>query len=113
MSTWALVGSPNSGKTTLYNWLTGSKSKTVNYPGSTVEYNFGPLRSALSDQFNGADLHFVDFARQLGVELDLPSRDGVTDESQRKKRQHGKESSFHVVVSVSVSAVFVEFSLLG
>lgn len=60
MSTWALVGSPNSGKTTLYNWLTGSKSKTVNYPGSTVEYNLGPLRSALSDQFNGADLHFVD-----------------------------------------------------
>ncbi len=60
MSTWALVGSPNSGKTTLYNWLTGSKSKTVNYPGSTVEYNYGPLRSALSDQFNGADLHFVD-----------------------------------------------------
>ncbi len=60
MSTWALVGSPNSGKTTLYNWLTGSKSKTVNYPGSTVEYNVGVLRTQLSDQFNGADLRFVD-----------------------------------------------------
>ncbi len=33
----ALVGSPNSGKTTLFNWLTGSKFKTVNYPGSTVD----------------------------------------------------------------------------
>jgi ferrous iron transport protein B len=60
MSTWALIGSPNSGKTTLYNWLTGSKSKTVNYPGSTVEYNLGALRSALSDKFDGADIRFVD-----------------------------------------------------
>jgi ferrous iron transport protein B len=33
----ALVGSPNSGKTTLFNWLTGSRFKTVNYPGSTVD----------------------------------------------------------------------------
>ncbi len=37
----ALVGSPNSGKTTLYNWLTASHFKTVNYPGATVEYAFG------------------------------------------------------------------------
>lgn len=41
----ALIGSPNSGKTTLYNWLTGSRSKTVNYPGATVEYSLGPLAS--------------------------------------------------------------------
>jgi ferrous iron transport protein B len=54
------VGSPNSGKTTLYNWLTGSKFKTVNYPGSTVEYNLGNLRTALSDKFDGADIRFVD-----------------------------------------------------
>lgn len=37
----ALVGPPNAGKTTLYNWLTGSKYKPVNYPGSTVEYLSG------------------------------------------------------------------------
>lgn len=41
----ALVGSPNSGKTTLYNWLTGSNFKTVNYPGATVEYSIGQLAS--------------------------------------------------------------------
>lgn len=34
----ALVGPPNSGKTTLFNWLTNRKYKTVNYPGATVEY---------------------------------------------------------------------------
>jgi ferrous iron transport protein B len=37
----ALVGSPNSGKTTLFNWLTGLRYKTVNYPGATVEYSMG------------------------------------------------------------------------
>ena len=29
-----LIGPPNSGKTSLYNHLTGSRFKTVNYPGS-------------------------------------------------------------------------------
>jgi ferrous iron transport protein B len=33
-----LVGPPNSGKTTLFNLLSGKNYKTVNYPGSTVEY---------------------------------------------------------------------------
>ena len=37
----ALVGSPNSGKTSLFNWITGSRYKTVNYPGSTVESHKG------------------------------------------------------------------------
>ena len=32
----ALVGSPNSGKTTLFNALTGLRAKTGNYPGVTV-----------------------------------------------------------------------------
>lgn len=41
--TVALVGPPNSGKTTLYNWLTGSRFRTVNYPGSTVDYSIGSL----------------------------------------------------------------------
>ncbi len=49
MSAWVLVGSPNSGKTTLYNWLTGSNFKTVNYPGATVEYSVGNLQSHLSE----------------------------------------------------------------
>lgn len=43
MKSIALVGAPNSGKTTLYNWLTGSRFKTVNYPGATVEFSLGKL----------------------------------------------------------------------
>jgi len=39
----ALIGMPNSGKTTLFNALTGSNFKTSNYPGATVEYSIGSL----------------------------------------------------------------------
>ena len=41
----ALVGPPNSGKTTLFNTLTGSRQKTGNYPGATVERKSGRLRT--------------------------------------------------------------------
>ena len=40
-----LVGAPNSGKTTLFNLLSGKNYKTVNYPGSTVEYNITKFQS--------------------------------------------------------------------
>lgn len=51
----ALVGSPNSGKTTLYNRLTGSKYKTVNYPGATVEYSVSSVVGTLGDSFQIMD----------------------------------------------------------
>lgn len=38
-----LVGPPNSGKTTLFNHLSGRNFKTVNYPGATIEYNVTKL----------------------------------------------------------------------
>jgi len=40
----ALVGNPNSGKTTLFNRLTGSRQSTGNWPGVTVEKKTGYLR---------------------------------------------------------------------
>ncbi len=39
--TIALAGNPNSGKTTLFNALTGLHQKTGNYPGVTVEHKSG------------------------------------------------------------------------
>lgn len=39
--TFALVGNPNSGKTTLFNALTGLRQKVGNYPGVTVERKEG------------------------------------------------------------------------
>ena len=40
----ALVGCPNSGKTTLFNALTGLRAKTGNYPGVTVDRREGLAR---------------------------------------------------------------------
>ncbi len=40
----ALVGNPNSGKTSLFNALTGSNQKVGNYPGVTVERVTGKMR---------------------------------------------------------------------
>ncbi len=40
----ALVGSPNSGKTTLFNALTGLRQKVANYPGVTVDHAEGKLQ---------------------------------------------------------------------
>lgn len=37
----ALVGNPNSGKTALFNALTGGRQKVANYPGVTVERKEG------------------------------------------------------------------------
>lgn len=45
----ALVGRPNSGKTTLFNWLTGSRFRAVNYPGATVECYLGNTHDRYGD----------------------------------------------------------------
>src|SRR5260370_14995630 len=48
--TVALIGPPNSGKTTLFNRLTGLRQKVANFPGVTVEHHAGKAKvSAQSD----------------------------------------------------------------
>src|SRR5438309_10195855 len=42
--TVALVGNPNTGKTTLFNALAGMNQRVGNYPGVTVETKKGKLR---------------------------------------------------------------------
>ena len=42
--TYALVGNQNSGKTTLFNQLTGSNQHVGNFPGVTVDRNDGSIR---------------------------------------------------------------------
>lgn len=39
----ALIGNPNTGKTTLFNRLTGLRAKTANFPGTTLERRMGTL----------------------------------------------------------------------
>ncbi|HEX3570535.1 MAG TPA: ferrous iron transport protein B [Acidobacteriaceae bacterium] len=45
LRTIALVGPPNSGKSTLFNRMTGMRQKVANYPGVTVEHRSGRMKS--------------------------------------------------------------------
>ena len=50
----ALAGNPNSGKTTIFNLLTGARQHVGNYPGVTVEKKEGLCK------YNGHEITFVD-----------------------------------------------------
>jgi ferrous iron transport protein B len=52
----ALVGSPNCGKTALFNRLTGSRQKVANYTGVTVERKEGRFRGASGRSYAVIDL---------------------------------------------------------
>src|ERR1700736_644252 len=52
----ALVGTPNSGKTALFNALTGSRQKVANYPGVTVERKEGGFVTPSGRQVSLVDL---------------------------------------------------------
>ena len=54
--TVALAGNPNSGKTTVFNALTGMRQKVANYPGVTVEKKTGRCRLGGNRWANVIDL---------------------------------------------------------
>jgi ferrous iron transport protein B len=51
---FAIAGNPNSGKTTIFNQLTGLRQKVANYPGVTVEKVAGTVR------VNGSEFTVID-----------------------------------------------------
>ena len=52
----ALIGPPNSGKSTLFNRLTGLRQKVANYPGVTVEQRMGRMSGVGRDDLTLIDL---------------------------------------------------------
>jgi len=58
----ALVGNPNSGKTALFNALTGSRQKVANYPGVTVERKEGVVVTPA-----GLTLRLIDLPRTYSL----------------------------------------------
>ncbi|HEX7656278.1 MAG TPA: ferrous iron transporter B [Sphingomonas sp.] len=73
----ALVGNPNSGKSALFNALTGARQKVGNYPGVTVERHAG--RTTLSD---GRPIELLDLPGAYSLDPASPdervTRDVVT-----------------------------------
>lgn len=74
----ALAGNPNSGKTTLFNELTGSHQHVGNYPGVTVEKKEGDR------EFQEYRLHFVDLPGTYSLSAysieELVARDFILEE---------------------------------
>ena len=58
--TVALVGNPNSGKTTLFNALTGLNQKVGNFPGITVDKKVGACQISQLASKNKIDTEFID-----------------------------------------------------
>jgi ferrous iron transport protein B len=56
LGTVALIGPPNSGKSTLFNRLTGLRQKVANYPGVTVEQRMGLMSGVGRDDLTLIDL---------------------------------------------------------
>lgn len=68
-ATVALLGNPNTGKTTLFNQLCGLRAKTANFPGTTTDAQIGRL-DLKSD--GRADVDLVDLPGTYRLRLDLP-----------------------------------------
>ncbi|MBX3355040.1 MAG: ferrous iron transporter B [Phycisphaeraceae bacterium] len=62
----ALLGNPNTGKTTLFNRLCGLRAKTANFPGSTVERHSGAWRGTNSTH------ELIDLPGTYSLSLELP-----------------------------------------
>lgn len=69
----ALIGSPNAGKSTLFNGLTGMGAKTANYPGVTVTRSIGTVRVA------GVPTQIEDLPGTYSLEPVSPDEQVVTD----------------------------------
>ena len=54
----ALVGNPNTGKTTLFNRLSGARAKTSNFPGTTTAARIG--RAMLANGAAPVEAEIVD-----------------------------------------------------
>jgi len=74
----ALAGNPNSGKTTLFNELTGARQHVGNYPGVTVEKKQG-VCSSDAGNFNVVDLPGTYSLSAYSLE-ELVARDYLVDE---------------------------------
>jgi len=94
--TIALIGNPNSGKTTIFNRLTGAHQRVGNYPGVTVEYKEGVRKH------DGAILDIVDLPGIYSL--------SVVSEEELVARNFIIEKRPHVVVDV-IDATTVERQL--
>lgn len=74
ITTVALVGNPNCGKTTIFNALTGLRQKVGNYPGITVDKRVGTLRLA-----DGKSVEVIDLPGTYSLVSSSPDEQVVAE----------------------------------
>ena len=101
---FGLVGSPNCGKTTLFNALTGLSQKVGNYPGVTVDF----VQSTLKDD---AQVTLVDLPGTYALEALSPDEQ-VTLDALMGQRQ-GLEALDGVILVADATTLERSLPLLG
>ncbi len=88
-----IVGNPNSGKTSLFNWLTGETAKIGNWASVTVASREGELKEELRSSFNLGDNVLL---------VDLPGSYSVDpySEEERQTQQYLFENRLDIIVNV-------------
>ncbi len=93
----ALAGNPNSGKTTLYNALTGRAEKVGNWAGVTVEKKESPLKSSYNQ--NGAGTMLIDLPGAYSMSP-FTSEESITSTYVKKENP---EVIINIVDSINLS----------
>ncbi len=99
--TIALIGSPNVGKTSLFNALTGLRARTANFPGTTVEQKIGRF------QMENHDVEVVDLPGIYSLSAATPEERIVRDVIDNKIKGINQPTVFIVIAD----AVKIERSL--
>lgn len=102
----ALVGVPNCGKSALFNALTGTRQKTGNYPGVTVERRWGHFVSA-----DGRQIDVVDLPGTYSLDPASPDQEVTRDVLFGRQAGEGMPDAILCVVDATNLRVHLRFVL--
>lgn len=98
----ALMGNPNTGKTSLFNAISGLRHKTSNFPGTTLEARVARVRAGAE---GGCDADLIDLPGIYSLELDQlesrVSRDVLAGTAAPRGEPMGSPECVVVVVDAS------------
>ncbi|MGN6155233.1 MAG: ferrous iron transporter B [Sphingomicrobium sp.] len=102
----ALAGSPNAGKSALFNALTGARQKVGNYPGVTVERHSGRLTLA-----DGRPVELVDLPGAYSLEPNSPDEAVTRDVLYGRQAGERKPDALLIVIDASNLDNHLRFAL--